>query len=683
MAGWLSMVWQVLQAQRGHLFPWVPVVFSCGIAGYFTLPVEPAFSVLCGLMGVGLGMAVAVVWLPETARPLALAIALVLLGAGWAGLRAHYVSAPVLKGHYYGPITGQLVAIDRSASHALRLTLRDVVLARRDARSVPDRVRVSLHGEWHMPDLQPGQVVQMTGHLSPPGGAVEPGGFDFRRHAWFLRLGAVGYTRTPVMILMPHQGKMPVARARWALSERVQNVLSGQAGAFAAAVITGDRSGLSPDVLRHLRQTNIAHLLAISGLHMGLLVGTVFAALRLALVGLFGDRLRAKKLAAAVALVPGAGYLALSGGNVATERAFIMVAVVLVGVLLDRRALTFRAVAFAAMLVLLLRPEALLSPGFQMSFAATSALVAVLGAVRPGQGRLRRWGVSLVLTSAVAGLATAPYSMAHFNQVSHYGLLANLLTVPLMGLLVMPFGLIAVLLMPFGLEAVPLWVMGWGLEWILTVAATVSSWPGAVGAIMAPPAMVLPILTLGACFVLLWQGRLRWAGAVPVIVAGALWMTGVRPAILVAEGGGLVGVMTAEGRAVSRPKGDSFVAKIWLENDGQGLGRDQSSSLWDGGLPGRVGARLIHVHGKRSAAAFLGCQPGDLVVTSEPLPATGCTTIGPKMLKQTGAIAIIPESGGLRISSAAQMAGRRLWAQRSVSADQPNQTPLHLNMASR
>ncbi|MCE8459442.1 ComEC/Rec2 family competence protein, partial [Rhodovulum sulfidophilum] len=227
---------------------------------------------------------------------------------------------------------------------------------------------------------------------------------------------------------------------------------------------------MSRDTIQALRDSNLAHLLAISGLHMGLLTGVIFAALRfaLALWPRLALRLPVKKIAAAGALAVGAVYLALSGGNVATERAFIMVAAVLGAVMADRRALTLRAVALAALIVLVLTPESLTQAGFQMSFAATTALIAVFAALRDrpeGGWRPPRWAqgvLAVVISSAVAGAATAPFGAAHFNQVSQFGLLANLASVPLMGLLVMPAAVAAACLAPFGLAGLGLEPMRWG-----------------------------------------------------------------------------------------------------------------------------------------------------------------------------------------------------------------------------
>ncbi|MCR8547341.1 ComEC family competence protein [Salipiger sp. P9] len=661
-----------LTRQRGHLFPWVPVALACGIGLYFALPAEPPVWALVLAACVGAGLLALSRRLGVGHAPLVAALALVALGGALAGGRAHQVAGPLLGFRYYGPVEGRVVGIDRSASDALRLTLDRVVLARMAPQQTPQRVRVALHGAQGVLDPSPGQIVILTGHLAPPGGAAEPGGFDFRRHAWFQRLGAVGYTRTPVLLLTPAQGGQWVLRARMWLSARVQAALPGEAGAFAAAIMTGDRSGMGQEALTALRHSNLAHLLAISGLHMGLLAGFVFGAVRLALLLAPQSRHHwpGKKLAAGCALAAAAGYLALSGGNVATERAFVMAAVMLVAVLFDRRALSLRAVALAALIVLLLRPEALLGPGFQMSFAATVALVAVFGALRDrgterGMPSWARPALALVVSSATASLATAPVAMAHFNLMSHYGLLANLVAVPVMGLLVVPMAVVAALLLPFGLDGLALAVMRPGLDWILYVARGVSGWEGALGYVVAPGPAVLPLLALGALFLCLWQTRLRWAGLAPMALAAASWSLSARPDILIADTGTLVGVLTERGRALSRESGAAFLAGIWLENDGQGGGQAAAAGLWPGGAPERTarialaGLRVTHLQGKRAAGAFAGCTGPELVVSSVDLPEMpGCDIYDPARLRETGSVAVWLEAKGPRVVTAA---GRRLW----------------------
>ena len=673
---------EMMLRQRGHLFNWVPVCLAIGIGVYFALPVEPSPLVLAGG---GLMVFCLFLWariLSEATAPVAVALALIILGLLIAAARSHAVDGPVLGWRYYGPVEGRVVALDRSQSDAPRITLDQVRLDRVPPARTPDRVRISLYGKFPGIEPTPGLRVMTTAHLSPPAGPVEPGGFDFQRHAWFARLGAVGYSRVPLLGAQPAeagQAGLLLFRLRMAASARVRAALTGDTGGFAAAITTGDRSAISRAALEDLRHSNLAHLLAISGLHMGLLSGVVFGAMRLllALQPFTALNWPCRSIAAATALAAATVYLGLSGGNVATERAYIMVGVALCALMIGRRAISLRAVAVAATIVLTLRPEALTGPGFQMSFAATTALVAVFGWLRDaGPARIPRGlrpALAVFLSSAVAGVATAPISAAHFNAIAHYGLLANLASVPLMGVLVMPAAVLALVLSLFGAEGIGLWVMGLGLDWILTVARMVAELPGARGHVPDPGPLVLPIMALGFLTMALWQGRLRWIGLPVMALAFALWQREERPHVLIADTGNLVGVMTPEGRALSKPKGAGFIARNWLENDGDGAYQAAAAARW------AEGGGVIHLVGRRAATNFPGCRglsgyvtdrdrlPA-IIVASAPLPRAvegNCLTFDPLRLRETGALALFATPRGWEIVTAREQAGRRLWNQRS------------------
>lgn len=655
----------VMRAQRGALFGWVPVCLAIGIGVYFQLSFEPSGMALARIGVAALFCVAFGRLLPEGAQPLVVALVLVALGFVLASARAHMVAGPVLEYRYYGAVEGRIVAIDRSQSDALRLTLDQLRLDRVPPHRTPHRVRLSLHGD-RSADItpEPGLRVSLTGHLSPPSGPVEPGGFDFQRHAWFAQLGAVGYARTPLMGVSEPAGGLGVFRLRMAASARIQAVLPGDVGGFAAAITTGDRSAISQASLDALRASNLAHLLAISGLHMGLMSGVVFAALRiaLALVPPLVLRVPARSIAAGGALIAAAGYLALSGGNVATQRAFIMVAVALCALILGRRAISLRGVAIAASIVLVLRPEALMGPGFQMSFAATTALVAVFGWLRDGEIPLGpRWlrpVLAVVVSSAVAGLATAPIAAAHFNAIAQYGLLANLASVPLMGVLVIPAAVAAAVLAPLGLEVVGLWMMSIGVRWILYVAHFVAELPQARSYVVGPDGIVLPLLALGFLTLLLWRGRLRWGGMVAMAASFVIWSGTQRPDVLISDTGTLVGVMTDTGRALSKKRGAGFVARNWLENDGDGGDQDRAHSRW------QEGSTVIHLSGKRAVAGFEGCLKGQIVVSSATIAQRGlpCVVHDPDSLRQTGALAYRRGPQGLVLHQTARaVAGERLW----------------------
>ena len=671
-----AVVVDAIQTQQGFLLPWVPVCLGLGIGGWFALPWEPGPAVYGAGALAALGLWAAARRLGEVWAPLLLAAMWALVGAELAALRAHAVAAPVLSFRYYGPIEGRVVDIDRSASDAIRLTLDRVRLDDVGPDRLPVRVRVSLHGDAVGPVPEPGTRVMTTGHLSPPGGPVEPGGFDFRRHSWFERLGAVGYTRVPVLVAAPaEEGRAGLAifRLRMAISAGVLAQVPGPAGGFIAAVTSGDRSALPQSELQALRDSNLAHLLAISGLHMGLLTGVVFVFVRVALAAwpAMALRLPTKKIAAAAAIGAGAFYLALSGANVATVRAFIMVSVMLGAVLLGRRAISLRTVAVGAILILATTPEALLGPGFQMSFAATTALVAAFAGMSDARlaERVPRWSrpaLGTVLSSAVAGLATAPYGAAHFNVISDYGLLANVLAVPIMGSVVMPAAVLAAVLWPFGLEAVPMEAMRLGMVWILGVAHWVSELGGSVTPVPAPGPAVLPLFTLGALVCLLWRGAGRWLGLVPVAVSVALWSGTERPYVLVSESGGLIGALTAEGRALSRSRGDGFVARVWLENDGDRADQEAAAvrqAPWeqaDGVLWMQSdGWRLIHARGK-AVERLPDCDPGDIVIADRTLERrVRCIVFDAAALRESGALAVSRDG---QVTSARAVTGLRLWS---------------------
>lgn len=664
-------------APRAGLFVWVPVCLAAGIGLWFLRPAlltGQHWAALAALVCLAAGVALAgprlalrgrIGWpLADGLRLAGLALALMACGVALAGARAAWVAGPVLDWRYHGPVEGRVVHLDRSSRDLLRLTLDEVRLRDIPPEGVPRRVRLTLSVGQDVPPI--GQRVMLTGHLGPPPGPASPGSFDFRLNAWFQGIGAVGYTRSPVLaVAAPEGGAWHLHRTRMALAQAIRDRIPGQPGAVAAALMTGDRSGIDEATTELMRASNLAHVIAISGLHMGLLTGFVYGLLRLSLVlaqGLGGRLpLPAHKMAALGALVAAAGYLWLSGASVATQRAFVTMAVMLLAILADRRAISLRTVALAATAILIISPEALTSPGFQMSFAATIALILTFDPWNRHANRLPRWlrpVAMLLVSSLVAGLATAPIGAAHFNRMSQYGLLANMLAVPVMGTLVMPSGVIALLLAPLGLEGAALWVMGLGTTWMLAVADLVAGLDGAVTAIPMAPGPVLPMLGFGAVgLILCWRrsrpGRVLMLGsalsAALVIGGFGLWLTAKRPLILIAPEGEAVGLMTPAGRAVSKPAGGAFVVSTWLIEDGDIA--DQAASAarpgWTGDRRDRQaelphGWRILHFTGKGAGArAAPFCRARTIIVTTERVAAGGnCVIWDPPRLRRTGALAV-------------------------------------------
>lgn len=679
----------VIETQYPHQFLWSPVFFAFGIVLYFTLPFEPNTTLLISAAVTGLAGFLLLITRYSALCRLCALFMLILIGFSWAGGTAHRMSTPKIDGNYYGPVWGRVVKIDKSYSDKIRITLDTVTIPNLARTKTPERVRISLHDKSApikdtkkpMLIILPGDYIMATAHLLPPAGPVEPGGFDFSRHAWFLKLGGIGYTRIPVLKWREADNGMLFHLERWRvqIAHYIQTKIPNQEGQFASAILTGNRMGLNTDTVEALRQTNLSHMLAISGLHMGLVAGFVFALMRIILIALPVSEkyISSKKIAAIIAMLSALLYLYMSGASISTQRAYIMIVVVFVAVLIDRRAISLRSVALAAFIVLIIQPQSLLNPGFQMSFAATTALVVVFSStlttktIHSKSLRLLRGVLSLTIASIAAGLATAPIAAAHFNQIAQYGLFANLLALPVMSGLVMPGGVIATLLSPIGLDEIGFFIMQIGIAWILLVANEIASWPNAVHLIITPPAPILALLYCGMLIVILWIGKARWMGCVLVILALSLWINTKRSAILVSEDLKLVGFLGSQGRSLNRKVGNKFTAQAWLENDA-----DQAQQATAFTRPGMIRKdkyteifigkhKIIHTENKQSTNAALSqCDEYLLIISTyqaQRVPSN-CTIIDPQKALNIGAFSINHHDGELLIIGSINAHYPRLWS---------------------
>ncbi len=657
----------ILDEQRHRFFLWCPVLLGAGAGFYFTLSFEPFLPIGPAVSIILAGFILASQIKAQLLRQFLLALCLFATGLTLASFRANQLAAPVLAEAYFGTVEGRVIKIDRSQSNRLRITLDRLTLYGLEPIETPERVRITLPTK--SAEASVGSRVLIYARLEGPGAPVEPGGFDFRRWAWFKQLGGVGYALGPQMMSgeAPKQSVLTIiSELRHLLSNFIQRSIPGNDGAFAAAILTGDRSAIDPRQLEDLRASNLAHLLAISGLHMGLLTGFVFGLVRygVALIPPLAVRMNAKKIGAASAIPVGALYLILSGASIATQRAYIMALVVLIAVLLDRPAFTLRAVALAALIVLLISPESVTQVGFQLSFAATIGLVVGFDGLRrlsfwkiPAKGRNKflKGAFSVAFSSAVAGMATAPFAAFHFNQFAQYGLIANLLAVPIMGFVVMPCAITALILSLVGLGQPFFWIAGMGIAAILKIAGMVAGLDGSVVRVPSADWFVLPILASGCVIAVLWVGRLKYAGVSLALAALVLWIGTKRPDVLIDKSGSLVGVMTKQGRALSKSKGNGFSAKAWLEHDGDTADQKTAASReW-----------------VTEDVSLIKGQPDDLqrecalrmVVIAPETEANGssdCLIVDQKLLRDAGAIAIYFNNGS--VDWKPSETGKRLWS---------------------
>lgn len=587
-----------LETERARWFYWVPVLIGAGIWIYFLLPSEP--QVWLALVPALIALVLRATLPRTTFLDLATAVA-VLLAFGFAliSLRAAWIAAPVLDRRLDDAVVeGRIERIEPRADRGVRVMLAvsriDGVAAEQTPRRA--RIRVAARPEG----LLPGDVVSLRARLAPPAMPAMPDDYDFARYAWFQGLGAVGFAHAPPQRLdaaatapapVTLRWLAAIERLRQHIGERIATALPGETGAIAAALITGERGGISEATNDVYRDSGLFHILSISGLHMAIMGGAVFWIVRLllALFPAIALSYPTKKWAALAAIAGSVGYLAISGGSFATVRSFIMLAVMFVAVLLGRPALAMRNVALSALVILLVFPESVLDVGFQMSFAAVVALVAAYEAVRDrltGEGR-REAGMVLrvalffggiVMTTLVASIAVAPFAAYHFHTSQQFAVLANLLAVPITNLVVMPAALATLVVMPLGLEAGPLAVMGFGIEAMTWTARLVAALPGAVLKVPAVPDAAFLLVVGGGLWLALWHARWRWLGLVPVLMGLALAPFGTRPAVLVGDGARAVAIRAADGRLVvlAGRSGARYEVSRWLEADGDARSADEA-----------------------------------------------------------------------------------------------------------
>lgn len=569
LARWARRQLRMIGTQRERWFLTLPVPLAAGIAVYHALPAEPAALWLWAAAGVVLVTgAIAAMGSGLATRALAIGVVFFALGFALAQWQTQRLDQP----RPFRPMTATVeatVVLVEPRDRGARLTL-DLETRRDD---LPSRARVTARS---LPDdLQVGDRVRLKARLLPPSEPVLPGGFDFGRWAYFKGLGAVGWVYGSVRRLSaPEEAGFSMAEVRHRIARHAVAVLPGETGGVAAALLTGLRGDISDRVWAVMQNSGLAHLLAISGLHIGLVAGTAFIAVRYAvcLWPWLALRVTAHRVAAVAALAVAFLYLLLAGAPVPTQRAFMMTGLVLVGLLLDRDAISLRLVALAACVVLAIDPAALFGASFQMSFAAVTALVAFYERWRwQRAGRDAWWSqhlwlyvLGVLVTTLVATVATAPFAAYHFGRLPTYGVLANLVAVPLMAFWIMPLGLLALLLMPLGLDAPVLWLMGLGIDGVLWSATTATDWPGSSLRLPHPPALAVLLLCVAGLWAVLWRGPPARLALAPAAVSVLLFALARPPDVVVARDGGMAVLRDGPGAYVLlAPERDGFVLRGW------------------------------------------------------------------------------------------------------------------------
>ena len=636
---------QCLSQERDRWFLWAPVFLGCGITGYFKLVWEPSPGI--AFIPLVVVMTTALLLRAGTIQQFALAALLaVALGFAISKVRMHTVDAPILERRLTAAtVTGTIERVEPRPARGPRVTILVRDLAGLPNYRRPHRVRVRILA--NNSNLQPGDVVRLKATLSPPPPPALPGGYDFARAAYFKRIGAVGFARSRPVRLGPAQNislglriAIEIQRLRQQIGKRITDALPGQTGAIANALMTGERGQIPETTLDAYRDAGILHVLSISGLHMAIMGGAVFFAVRLMLAMVPGIALYfpIKKIAAVTAILAAAAYLVISGTTHATIRAFIMISIMMLAIVCERPAIALRNVALAALAILLLAPESLFNVGFQMSFAAVVALVSAYEfhrdrrlqeepGVRRGRFVLAIWFVAgIVATTIIASVAVAPVGAFHFHKSQQYAVLANLIAVPVCNFIVMPAALAAFVLMPMGWEAAPLWVMGHGIDIMTWCAKEVAAMPGAVGHIPAFSESAFGLMIVGGLWLCLWRTPWRLLGCAATAVGIALAPLQPRPDVLIGREGRLVAVRQPGGKLVALDSRRArFELARWLEHDGdpRSVAEATDRSAYRCDVEGCSAHVLHHVVAisRRPASLVDDCARATILVLGYPRPA--------------------------------------------------------------
>ena len=675
----LRTAWRRLaKAERGRLFLFLPVAAGGAILLYFSLPTEPA-PWIGPAASLASALLLTILWRLRPARiPCAL-----LLAASLGFTRAQLQTAsqpPLMHVPYHAvTLTGRIGAID------LLATGRRILITHPSLDGGPAQaraIRVKLRATDHIP-LHDGAKIRLRALLFGPGRTAYPGGWNFGRNQFFSNLGAVGFSLSPVTITAPGQPgwRDGLRQLRQTIAARILARLPISTGSIAVTLLTGFEQAIPAAERQAFVTAGLAHLLAVAGLHIGIVMATIYALARF-LAG-YSEwlllRIPAKFIASIAAFIGGCAYAALTGFHIPILRSLAMAALVLIGILIGRRAFSLRGLAIAAMALMLLNPSALTGPSFQMSFSAVLALIAGYEAIGPHlqprpERRLKGLGrhvAALAYTSFLAGGASMPFAAYHFQQIQPYYILANLIAVPLTGLLILPLGLLALALMPLHLARVALIPMGWFIRLILDLTHLVSQFPHALILVRPFPGLAVALIALGLAVIGLLRTRARLIGLAPLALGLLLASQTAAPTALVSARGNLTAINTHQQTLILvAGRRDIFLLHQWrpLWPD-QPMIIHRATHFCPSGVCRFDHGAILYLLSRQALTAQTGpaqgCGPVRLIISPRPLhhlcAGPGITEIDRFTVWRNGAIALTLHRHSITSRTDRMIEGARPW----------------------
>lgn len=566
-------------AEQERWIALVPFLFSCGIGLYFALPREPDYWLSLAVLEIVLLL----FYLLRFRNLHFLFWGILLILAGFIDVQLQSVRQS-RKVSFLPETTmylrGLVTEVSHSAKGRERLLLENVSGFDEPLKG---NFRITLTGREK---FAVNECVELVGTVFPPSRIQLLDGFQLDRKYFYESLSGIGYSLSEVFAVDCPEDEPSstfVSRlnaVRKNITDDIGKILPPDIAGVVDSVLIGEQTAVTEQVNNDYRDSGLAHFLSVSGLHLGAIAGLTFFVLRflLALVPWLALHCDVKKIAAVGAILFSGIYLLISGMAIPAQRAFIMTSVVFLGVIFNRKAISLRMVCFAALVILIIAPQSLISISFQMSFAAVFALISFYesyaGKIASWHknagifGKIALYFVGIVLCDFVASLATTPFVLYHFHRLSVYTSLGNLLGGPLIGFWLMPMILVCLVAQPLGLAYYPLKILGYGTGLLNDITAFVAHLSGSVAYIDTLRTTGFLLIVCGGYWLCVWKLKWRRWGMIPVLLGIAtMFFAPSSPDVVFAAKGEGIAVRDNNGEMVLLPRRiDNWVRKIWQEN---------------------------------------------------------------------------------------------------------------------
>lgn len=519
-----------------QLINFIPVILGIGIVIYFSLYDEAYVPYILALLFIP-----GILVLSTRCRVLGVFFLILSLGFSIAWIRTYILDTKMLDEKIkYAEFEADIITAE-STPHGIKFIVSKVEIPKKKALRLN---KLSLTWRGGKPisayDYQPGDRLKFAAILEPIQPPTFPNAYDFKKQAYFNEISARGYIIKSPETVSRHIDAFAVNSIRQKIDKVIDNHLIGQRAAIVKALITGNKSAISAQTRENFSDAGVAHILAISGLHMGIIFGFFFVIIRF-LFCYFCARIvlkyDVKKISALLSLLCALAYVQISGEAIPAVRSFTMYSIFAAAILFERSSISMRSVSVAAMVILLFRPESLLFPGFQMSFGAVIALVAFY---EKYQSNKLSFFSSLCATSVIASIATAIFSINTFNRLSLGGVLSNLFAVPMMTFLILPLCMISIIPAYFGINIGTFSLLGFMIDCLIKISEFVSNIKYSVVSLPTPNAISFILIVLGGLYVTILSSKK--IGLAVICIGIGIYLKESRPIIYISESDKVIGV---------------------------------------------------------------------------------------------------------------------------------------------